>query len=467
MKGTVTAADCAPNARGMSRWAEALRTGAAYGVEDPAYEAVFLGRDLSGRPTLIGSVGRYAGMRVFVSDRRVRGEIDVDGRTLGECEIVPENGLYGSVPFADVFRACKILAEKLKELLGDALAAVPLCGGIKSIVIAPREQKIADWFIGEEELFGTENERDFRRFSTGRFPGEIPMPERMEESGKNACGIVSAATEPATREEYLEKLECVLDALRAGEADKVVIARKCTVTAASSFDPLAYAFYLLERYYQAYYYIFSMGGRERWIGISPEVMIRKCGSSVYTQPLAGSVKKTGRADEDAKRKAEFAVAAKERAEHDAVLFHMKDMLERADIGTVFVERDKDILETPYAMHFMSELTVRLKDGVSVFDAAAALYPPAAVWGVPEAAAERLISQAEPFCREYYSGLFGYCTAAGNADMALVIRTAKVDGCKVGIFAGGGILKESDAASEFDETVQKMRPLLRYFKAEDG
>ena len=105
----------------------------------------------------------------------------------------------------------------------------------------------------------------------------------------------------------------------------------------------------------------------------------------------------------------------------------------------------------------------LKENVSCFDIIGAIYPPATIWGIPVDRTERLLAQTEPFDRGYYSGVYGYWNYEGIADTALVIRSAKVENGAVSVYAGGGIVKLSNIDAEFDETVNKMGPLLSYFQ----
>jgi anthranilate/para-aminobenzoate synthase component I len=198
------------------------------------------------------------------------------------------------------------------------------------------------------------------------------------------------------------------------------------------------------------------------MGISPEIIMKQHGSVAVTKPLAGTRQKF---DDDAvnkKVRAELTSTSKDIIEHDHALRFMVSQLEKADIGEVKIDKNKTVLETPYAFHIKSEISIKVKEKVSYFDIIGAIYPPATIWGIPVDRTEHILAETEPFAREYFTGIYGYWNFAGDADAALVIRSARIEDDTVSVYAGGGSVKYSDGDAEFEETVNKMRPLLSYF-----
>lgn len=209
--------------------------------------------------------------------------------------------------------------------------------------------------------------------------------------------------------------------------------------------------------------MFRQGEEAMWIGISPEIIMKQQGGRAVTKPLAGTRSKSEDAAQNTKILQDLTSANKDIVEHEHALYFMVDQLKRAGIGEVKIDKNKTVLETPYAFHIKSEISMILKENVSCFDIIGAIYPPATIWGIPVDRTERLLARTEPFDRGYYSGVYGYWNYEGIADTALVIRSAKVENGTVSVYAGGGIVKLSNIDAEFDETVNKMGPLLSYFQ----
>ena len=240
-----------------------------------------------------------------------------------------------------------------------------------------------------------------------------------------------------------------------------MIARKCTGEVPDEFDRCDYAAYLFDHYFQEYFYLFRQGG-DYWLGISPEIIMKQSGNRAVTKPLAGTRKKEDDEARNAAIREELTSTNKDIVEHEYALNFMVQQIQSAGIGEAQIDQNKIILETPYAFHIKSEISMQLKEDVSCFDVINAIYPPATVWGIPVDRVERVLAQTEPFSRGQFTGVYGYWDYRGNADTALVIRTAQLGQHSVSAYAGGGIVKYSDIDSEFNETVNKMQPLLSYF-----
>ena len=449
------------DAQGMNRWVEELLQRHADTIRCGKYQSVFRCMDIQDRDVLIGAAGRLAGMRVLVSRDSIRGEVDVHGEPVFTVTEDSAAG-YATIPFAQIFALCNTLRDKLQELLTPEFYRVPLVGGIKSVILGDEPQEIVNYYLPEVELFGKGDR--FSLFSAEYITEQLDLPALPEEPRKETytpCPIGGREEYPG-RADYLARMAGVLDKLKSDYVQKVVISRKCTVAPAKSFDRLDYAAYLLDRYFQEYFYLFRQGEEAYWTGISPEIIMKQQGNRAVTKPLAGTVKKYGDPAVDEQGRQELASNPKFIVEHEHALNFMFDQLKNADIGEVKIDKNKTVFETPYAFHLKSEISVRLKEHLSCFDVVGAMYPPATIWGIPVDRTEHILAEAEPFHREHFTGVYGYWNYEGDADTALVIRTAKIEEGTVSFYAGGGIVKDSDPEEEFEETVNKMRPLRSYF-----
>lgn len=454
----LTNVDFTTDTCGMNRWVEELLNHNPDAICCNSFQSVFRCMDTEDKDVLIGAAGRLVGMRILVSHNTIQGVLDIHNESVLTILETPREE-FQSIPFQQVFALCNHLRDKLKGMIKSEFYCVPFVGGMKSIILSDEPQEIINYYLPEIELFGKDGK--FRMFSAISPTQQIPLPIDPQKESYSLCRISSKVQYPG-KDEYMVLMEKVLEQLKSDYVQKVVVARKCTVTPAGPFDKLDYAAYLLDKYFQEYFYLFRQGESEYWMGITPEVIVKQHGRTAVTKPLAGTRKKFDDPAVNEKVRKELTATSKDIIEHEHALHFMVSQLENADIGDVRIDKNKTVLETPYAFHIKSEISIKIKENVSCFDVIGAIYPPATIWGIPVDRTEHILAETEPFDREYFTGIYGYWNYEGDADAALVIRTAKLEEDTVSVYAGGGIVKYSDINAEFDETVNKMRPLLSYF-----
>ena len=445
-----------PDAREMNAWVEEV-------VKHPSirykqYQSVFVGYDLDDQLRLTGGAGRLAGMRVLVSHGALRGELDLPDGTVIKIDR-SEGAPFASVPFTGVFALCNELRNELGALLSPDCREIPFLGGIRSILLSDEPQVIADYYLPEAELFGGEG--GFTLFRAEHVSPDLPMPGPVPEGGAEHCRELSRTEYPAEAD-YLTGMEKVLEKLRSQQLQKIVISRKRTITADETFRREDYIDFMLKNFFQEYFFQFRQGEDAYWASISPEIIMKQRGRRAVTKPLAGTRKKYEDEALNEQMRQELNSTTKDITEHEYALQFMRRQLENADIGRVNIDKERILLETPYTFHIKSEISVALKENVSCFDIINAIYPPATVWGIPVDETEYTLSRTEPYDREFFTGVYGWWDFAGSADTALIIRCARIDGHDVSVYAGGGIVSDSDPHAEFEETVNKMRPLSSYF-----
>ncbi len=198
------------------------------------------------------------------------------------------------------------------------------------------------------------------------------------------------------------------------------------------------------------------------VGSSPEVLIRREDTGVFSYPLAGSARRVPD-DDRADRQAADAlrVSAKDQHEHRYVVDHVSDVL-RDRCAEVRTPATPELTGTPEMWHLGTPLTATVPaDGPSALELAVALHPTPAVCGTPTAEAARLIAEIEGH-RGFYAGAIGWCDADGNGEWMVGIRCAELssDGMSLLAHAGGGIVADSDPAAELAETTGKFQRILR-------
>ncbi len=196
-------------------------------------------------------------------------------------------------------------------------------------------------------------------------------------------------------------------------------------------------------------------------GSSPEILVRLEDGDVTLRPIAGTRKRGATEAEDQALEEELLADPKEIAEHLMLIDLARNDVGRvSDIGTVRVTDRMAIERYSHVMHIVSNVTGRLKPGMSAMDVLRATFPAGTLSGAPKIRAMEIIDEMEPTKRGVYSGAVGYWSWSGNMDTAIAIRTAVIKDQTLYVQAGAGIVADSVPTSEWEETMNKGRALFR-------
>jgi len=199
----------------------------------------------------------------------------------------------------------------------------------------------------------------------------------------------------------------------------------------------------------------------RVIGSSPETMVRLKGNTIELRPIAGTRPRGSTVEEERALEADLLADPKERAEHIMLVdLGRNDVGRVAKIGSVEVNELMAIERYSHVIHIVSNVRGQLADGKTAFDLFVSAFPAGTVSGAPKIRAMQIISELEPEKRGLYAGAIGYFGYNGNLDTCIVIRTIVMKGKKVFINAGAGIVADSDPSSEYQETLNKARGMLK-------
>jgi anthranilate synthase component 1 len=212
-----------------------------------------------------------------------------------------------------------------------------------------------------------------------------------------------------------------------------------------------------------YMYVLSYGDLTV-VGASPETLVSVRGREVMANPIAGTCARGNSPVEDRRLAGEMLADEKERAEHTMLVDLARNDVRRvSEPGSVRVEEFMNVLKYSHVQHIESTVTGRLAAEFDAFDATRAAFPAGTLSGAPKVRAMEIIDALEPEPRGLYGGGVGYYSWAGDADFAIVIRTATVEqGEKedvVTVQAGAGIVADSDPTKEYEETEKKMGGVL--------
>jgi anthranilate synthase component 1 len=197
------------------------------------------------------------------------------------------------------------------------------------------------------------------------------------------------------------------------------------------------------------------------IGSSPEIMVRVEDGKVTIRPLAGTRRRGATDDDDRALEQELLADDKERAEHVMLVDLARNDVGRiAEYGSVELSDVMKVERYSHVMHITSNVTGRLAAGKSALDALRSGLPAGTVSGAPKVRAMQIIDELEPHRRGPYGGAVGYLDFTGNMDTCIALRTLVMQGKTVFIQAGAGIVADSVPASEYEETLNKARGLLK-------
>ncbi len=202
------------------------------------------------------------------------------------------------------------------------------------------------------------------------------------------------------------------------------------------------------------------------VGSSPEVLVRLRDGTVTIRPLAGTRKRGATKDEDEALERDLLSDPKERAEHLMLLdLGRNDVGRVSELGSVKVVESFTVERFSHVMHISSTVEGKLKAGLDALDALIGGFPAGTLTGAPKIRAMEIIEELEPTRRGIYAGCIGYFAANGTMDTCIGLRTALVKDGTMYVQAGGGVVADSTAEGEYEETRQKARALFR--AAEDA
>ncbi|MFF1463939.1 isochorismate synthase [Streptomyces sp. NPDC058330] len=259
---------------------------------------------------------------------------------------------------------------------------------------------------------------------------------------------------------YGEAVAAAVRRMRAGEFDKVVLARTLELTSPHPLDLPGMLNRLARRDPGGYTFAVPSGPGRTLIGASPELLVARRGGQLVANPLAGSAPRSGELAEDVRRAAALLESPKDLHEHAVVVDAVREAL--APFCTCLeVPERPTLIRTATMWHLSTTLTGDLTDpdAASALDLASALHPTPAVCGTPTEAARAVIAESEPFDRGAYTGMLGWQDAEGDGEWVVTIRCAEAEGTTLRLFAGAGVVAQSSPDAETAETGAKFRTFL--------
>ncbi len=288
---------------------------------------------------------------------------------------------------------------------------------------------------------------------------------RSSASDGAADGQVAEVETSLGRDAYIGAVEHAKDAIAAGEAIQVVLARRQSfdLPAGPDGQPIdGVALYrALRRVNPSPYLFFTRTPAFEVVGASPELLLQVVGDRMTTHPIAGTRPRGATPADDDRLADELRRDPKERAEHVMLVDLGRNDLGRvARPGTVATSQYMEVERYSHVLHLVSHVEGRLRPELDALDALRAVFPAGTLSGAPKIRAMQLIAAAEGERRGLYGGAVGYLGYDGNLDTAITIRSAVLKGGQAHVHTGAGIVARSVPETEFEETEHKAAAMRR-------
>lgn len=306
--------------------------------------------------------------------------------------------------------------------------------------------------------------------SSGRRLEDIAGRLRTQLTLEPLAPPASEAVAPVSRtakNDFLDTIDVAKKFIRDGDVFQVVISQRFdTPLVATSVD----VYRMLRALNPSpYMYLLSLETASREVfavvGSSPEALVKVTEGRVFSHPIAGSRPRGDSPERDVQLAEDLLADQKERAEHLMLVDLARNDLSRVCVpGSVAVTEFMNVERFSHIMHLVSSVEGDIAPGMTPVDVFRATFPAGTLSGAPKPRALEIIDELEPAGRGVYGGVVGYIGFGGDSDLAIAIRTTVIAGGRATVQAGAGIVADSDAESEFNETVAKAAAPLRAIAA---
>ena len=393
-------------------------------------------------------------MTLVARTRRLDADVDLLAVADGDGLLFEQHGFgLAGRGVATRLEAIDAVAAALADVEVDDEVGMPGCGAV-AFVAVPFDGDGVATIVVPEVVVGRADDGTRWVTTIGADGGPLLDAPPLAPRGRGPWGSSFTVTPSRPPEDWCEAVAEAVTALSAGEAEKTVLAREIVVEADAPIDVVAVLARLRAAYPGAMLY--SVDGL---VGATPELLVSRTGDVVRSHPMAGTTPRTGDPATDAQRAASLLASTKDRAEHQITIDMVLDTL-LPFCSYVDSEPEPSIVALANVQHLASYVEGRLSSPpATALALVAALHPTPAVCGWPRDEARALIRRLEGLDRGRYTGAVGWVDADGDGRFGVAIRCAEIDGNRARVFAGNGIVADSDPETELAETRAKLQALL--------
>ena len=264
---------------------------------------------------------------------------------------------------------------------------------------------------------------------------------------------------------WLESVATIAAQVREGAYEKAVLASQQFLRGDGPIAIGAALARLRQNYPACHVFTMTTNGHT-FLGASPELLVRLSDGQVEALGLAGSLRRGETPEEDDHLGEQLMTSAKDRIEHETVVRAIRERLAPAT-EELHAPNAPRLRKLRNIQHLSTEITGRVRPGVDVLDLVQRVHPTPAVCGWPTAVAREVIAEHEEFDRGWYAGPVGWVDSTGDGEFAVALRSAVVEGDHAWLFAGNGIMGDSEPELELAEVQWKYRPLIEALGSTDG
>ena len=329
------------------------------------------------------------------------------------------------------------------------------------------------WFIPKTMLLKTDNKQFFVfnflytsqttfEYILRNFQLKLEHFSKIAENNSSLPGIRGIkGNSPKDKKKWKQLIEQALVSIENRETNKVVLARKIALLLSGEMNFEKVMSKFRSDYKTCHLFIYHFG-KSFFFGATPEILGKFSQGEVQFDALAGSAPRGRNEKEDKEFEMKLFASAKDRAEHNFVIDHIKNAL--SSVCKEITEKEKlTVKKLSNIQHLLTIISAKLKPESSLFSVIKKIYPTPAICGSPQNKALHFIKKHENFRRGLYSGIIGWFNLENEGDFVVALRSALTYGNMLIAYAGSGIVQNSEADPEFAETELKLKPIMSLFK----
>lgn len=268
------------------------------------------------------------------------------------------------------------------------------------------------------------------------------------------------------KERWIQNVKKAKELISKKKFEKIVLARSVTYTSPKKILPTVVAHQLREKYPQCYNFLIQQDADTSFVGATPERLASFKNGVFTTEGLAGSTSRGNSAIEDAVLAKSLLGSEKDQHEHQFVVRAIGQSLEPFS-NKIDHPRQPEIKKLKNVQHLFTPISASIKKGVQIHELIRELHPTPAVGGFPKADAVPYIREIESIERGWYSGPVGWFNMNGFGEFTVAIRSALLHQNSATLYAGCGIVEDSEPENEWNETILKFTPLLDALQESDS
>lgn len=258
-------------------------------------------------------------------------------------------------------------------------------------------------------------------------------------------------------EDWKNSVRLATEKIKRNEAEKIVLARELRLKLTKNASISNVIERLIQAQSNSYVFAFEHG-EDCFVGATPERLVKVEKSRLLSTCLAGTAPRGETEETDARISAQLLHDEKNREEHDFVVQMIRKAIESYCTG-IEIPNEPVILPLKNLQHLYTPVTATLKDTYSIFDVIGKLHPTPALGGTPTKESLAFIREHEQLDRGWYGAPIGWLDSNQNGEFAVALRSGLIQGDEASLFAGCGVVRNSDIESEYEETNIKFLPML--------